>query len=146
MEKTALELKQESKQEILFFQTGRAKKLSGLVEKMKLFLADRRKDCWKKTPPNFTSADLEIINSRIILFKDIQWILEKDILDNFAKILDLSGAKKVTAINPAAFKKYRQINLLLNALDRLEVRGRDSAGSANCLYPGKRKRYGKHIA
>ena len=38
MEKTALELKQESKQEIIFFQTGRTKKLSGLVEKMKLFL------------------------------------------------------------------------------------------------------------
>jgi len=29
MEKTTLELKQESKQEILFFQTGRAKKLFG---------------------------------------------------------------------------------------------------------------------
>ncbi|MCX6224680.1 MAG: SIS domain-containing protein, partial [Bacteroidia bacterium] len=50
------------------------------------------------------------------------------ILANFAKILDLSDAKKIIALNPAAFKKYRQINLLLNALDRLEVRGRDSAG------------------
>jgi len=38
-----LELKQESKQEILFFQTGRAKKLFGLVEKMKVFLAEEEK-------------------------------------------------------------------------------------------------------
>ena len=127
MEKTTLELKQESKQEILFFQTGRAKKLFGLVKKMKLFLAEEEK-ILEDNAARFTSTDLEIINSRIILFKDIQWILEKDILDNFAKIIDLSGAKEITALNPAAFKKYRQINLLLNALDRLEVRGRDSAG------------------
>ena len=127
MEKTALELKQESKQEILFFQTGRAKKLFGLVEKMKLFLAEEEK-MLEDNAAKFSSADLEIINSRIVLLKDIQWILEKDILDNFAKIIDLSDAKEITALNPAAFKKYRQINLLLNALDRLEVRGRDSAG------------------
>ena len=127
MEKTALELKQESKQEILFFQPGRAKKLFGLVEKMKVFLVEEEK-MLEDNAAKFTSTDLEIINSRIILFKDIQWILEKDILDNFAKIIDLSGAKEITALNPAAFKKYRQINLLLNALDRLEVRGRDSAG------------------
>ena len=127
MEKAALELKQESKQEVLFFQTGRAKKLSGLVEKMKLFLTEEEKNL-EDNAAKFSSGDLEIINSRIVLLKDIQWILEKDILINFAKILDLSGAKKIIAINPAAFKKYRQINLLLNALDRLEVRGRDSAG------------------
>jgi len=42
MEKTTLELKQESKQEILFFQTGRAKKLFGLVKKMKLFLRKKK--------------------------------------------------------------------------------------------------------
>jgi len=127
MEKTALELKQESRQEILFFQTGRAKKLSGLVEKIKLFLAEEEK-MLEDNAIMFSSADMEIINSRVVLLKDIQWILEKDILANFAKILDLSGAKKTSAIKPAAFKKYRQINLLLNALDRLEVRGRDSAG------------------
>jgi glucosamine--fructose-6-phosphate aminotransferase (isomerizing) len=127
MEKIILELKQANKQEILFFQTGRAKKLSGLVEKVKLFLAEEE-NILEDNAAKFSSADLEIINSRVVLLKDIQWILEKDILANFAKILDLSGKKKVTAVNPAAFKKYRQINLLLNALDRLEVRGRDSAG------------------
>ena len=38
MEKTTLELKEESEQEFIFFQTGRSKKLFSLVEKMKLFL------------------------------------------------------------------------------------------------------------
>ena len=127
MEKITLELKQESKQEFLFFHAERSKILLGLVEKMKLFLAEEE-NILEDNAARFTSTDLEIINSRIILFKDIQWILEKDILANFPKILDLSGAKKISELKPAAFKKYRQINLLLNALDRLEVRGRDSAG------------------
>lgn len=127
MEKITLELKQESNQEFLFFHNARSKKLLSLVEKMKLFLAEEE-NILEGNATKFTSTDLEIINSRMILFKDIQWILEKDILANFPKILDLSGAKKISEIKPASFKKYRQINLLLNALDRLEVRGRDSAG------------------
>ncbi|HEX7415767.1 MAG TPA: hypothetical protein VF305_01130, partial [Smithellaceae bacterium] len=127
MEKAILELKEEITQEILFFQPVRAKKLFGLAEKMKLFLAQEEK-LLENNAEKFTSADLEIINSRIILLKDIQWILENDILANFEKITDLTGAGKITANIPAAFRKYRKINFLLNALDRLEVRGRDSAG------------------
>ncbi|HUN54054.1 MAG TPA: SIS domain-containing protein [Smithella sp.] len=127
MEKTALALKEESAQEFIFFQAGRSKKLFNLVEKMKLFLEEEEK-ILEDNASNFSSSDLEIINSRIILFKDTQWSLEKDILDNFAKITDLTGAKDSSSINPAAFKKYRKINLLLNSLNRLEVRGRDSAG------------------
>lgn len=127
MEKIMSELKEENKQEILFFETESSKELFSLTEKMKIFLEEEEK-ILEDNAANFSSADLEIINSRIILFKDIQWSLEKDILDNFAKIVALSGAEKRTAINRAAFRKYRQINLLLNSLNRLEVRGRDSAG------------------
>ena len=76
----------------------------------------------------FNSVDLEVINSRLLSLKDICWILEKDILANLQKVLTLYGAKKSSAMNPATFRKYRKLNLLLNALDRLEVRGRDSAG------------------
>src|ERR1035437_6723775 len=127
MEKATLELKQENAQEILFFQEVRAQKLFVLVDEMNLFLAAQEK-LLEENAVKFTSTDLEIINSRIILIKDIKWIIEKDILANFEKIIEISGAKNASAINSAAFKKYRKINFLLNALDRLEVRGRDSAG------------------
>jgi len=127
MEKATLELKQENSQEILFCEEVRAKKLFVLVDEMNLFLAAQEK-LLEENAIKFASPDLEIINSRIILIKDIVWILEKDILANFEKIIDISGAKNASAINSAAFKKYRKINFLLNALDRLEVRGRDSAG------------------
>ena len=127
MEKELLELKQENAQEILFCEKARAPKLFALAREMNLFLAAQEK-LLEENAVKFTSTDLEIINSRIILIKDIKWILEKDILANFEKIIEISGAKNASAINSAAFKKYRKINFLLNALDRLEVRGRDSAG------------------
>jgi glucosamine--fructose-6-phosphate aminotransferase (isomerizing) len=127
LEKIVLELKEESGQEIIFFEAGKSKELLDLTEQMKLFLGEEEK-ILEENAAKFSSADLEIINSRIVLFKDILWSLEKDILNNFKKIVDLSGAEKPAALNRAAFKKYRQINLLLNSLNRLEVRGRDSAG------------------
>jgi glucosamine--fructose-6-phosphate aminotransferase (isomerizing) len=76
----------------------------------------------------FSTEDMEIINSRLILLKDILWSLEKDILSNLEKIEKLSGQDHREEVSPVAFEKYRKINYLLNALDRLEVRGRDSAG------------------
>jgi len=127
MEKVTLELKQENAQEIIFCEKARAQKLFVLVAEMNLFLAAQEK-LLEETAVSFTSTDLEIINSRIILIKDLVWGLEKDILSNFEKIIDISGAKNASAINSNSFKKYRKINFLLNALDRLEVRGRDSAG------------------
>lgn len=127
MEKSVQELKQEDVQEFFFFQQPRTKKLACLNTEIKKFLSAEEKII-EKSADKFNSLELEIINSRVIILKDIQWILEKDILSNFSKIIELSGLKKAANINPSAFKKYRKINLLLNALDRLEVRGRDSAG------------------
>lgn len=121
------ELKEEEPQAYLFFHTDRAINLSRLADEMKFFLMDEEK-CLEDHAAAINSLDLEIINSRLLLLKDICWMLEKDILTNLHKILVLSGAEKASMINHAVFCKYRKLNLLLNALDRLEVRGRDSAG------------------
>ena len=121
------ELKQEGAQEFLFFQGGRAADLFRIVQEMKTFLTDEEKRL-EDQDTIINSVNLEIINSRIVQLKDICWILEKDILSNLQKILTLTGARNIPAVTPAAFRKYRKLNLLLNALDRLEVRGRDSAG------------------
>ena len=127
LEISVQELKQEATQEFFFFHQTETKKLISLDEEIRDFLNAEEK-MLENSADKFNSLELEIISSRIILLKDIQWILEKDILMNFGKILDLSSAKKKADMNPAAFQKYRKINLLLNAMDRLEVRGRDSAG------------------
>ncbi len=121
------ELKQEDAQELLFFQQEKAADLSRIADETKNFILNEEK-LLENQATVISSADLEIINSRLLLLKDISWILEKDILANLQKVLALSGAQTASMLNPAAFRKYRKLNLLLNALDRLEVRGRDSAG------------------
>jgi len=124
---TILELKREHVQEFLFFRTERTARLAGVVQEMKQFLATEEK-LLEDQAVALNSVDLEIINSRMILLKDICWIIEKDILANLEKIRTLAGTDDSGGVQPANFRKYRKLNLLLNALDRLEVRGRDSAG------------------
>jgi len=127
MESAVEELKREDAQEMLFFRKDRATDLSRIVSDMKNFLTAEEK--FLENPALvISSVDLEAINSRILRVKDICWMLDRDILANLAKILKLSGLSKTADLPPAAFCKYRKLNLLLNALDRLEVRGRDSAG------------------
>ena len=94
---------------------------------MKAFLAEEEKILEEKAG-HFQSADMEIINSRLILMKDVIWSLEKDILGNVEKIASLTGLDNVNQLRPESYQKYRNINFLMNCLDRLEVRGRDSAG------------------
>jgi len=126
LEKAVAALKEEKAQQIIFFDADRRKRLTGIAAGMKSFLAQEEK-LLETQAAQFVSADLEAINGRLVALKDIQWSLEKDIIDNFEKIASLAGAGE-SNLSPAAFTKYRKINLLLNALDRLEVRGRDSAG------------------
>ncbi|MHB8139447.1 MAG: SIS domain-containing protein [Smithellaceae bacterium] len=127
MDKALSELKCEDAQEFLFFQPGRAADLSLVVREIKDFLTYEEK--WLEDQAALiNSVDLEVINSRILLLKDICWMLEQDILSNLQKVLTLTGAESYSLVPPAGFRKYRKLNLLLNALDRLEVRGRDSAG------------------
>ena len=69
----------------------------------------------------------EVIIKRITLLKDIYWSLKEEILKNIEKIEELSS---FTDRNMPflAFKQFKSINTLFNNLNRLEVRGRDSAG------------------
>lgn len=127
MERVIAELKEEETQEYLFFQTEKANGLHLINEEMKAFLADEEK-LLEDQALVVQSTDLELINSRLLSLKDICWILEKDILVNLKKILTLTGKQNYSEVNPSAFRKYRKLNLLLNTLDRLEIRGRDSAG------------------
>ena len=71
-------------------------------------------------------ADLEQVNASIVLAKDGLWAIRRDRLraaDGVAELL--AGLVEST---PAAIAIALSIHQALSALDRLEVRGRDSAG------------------
>lgn len=68
---------------------------------------------------------LEEINRRLIQLKDFHWQFKVDILGNVEKILALGAM-----MNPSESmgRHYARLNAILNMIDRLEIRGRDSAG------------------
>jgi glucosamine--fructose-6-phosphate aminotransferase (isomerizing) len=120
-------LKRNEPFERLFYDAGEAARLTMLSKRMNAFIAEEQNSLENRAA-RFSTGDLEIINSRLTRMKDVCWALERDILDNIGRILRLSGSERQEDLAPEAFSKYRKINFLLNSLDRLEVRGRDSAG------------------
>jgi len=70
---------------------------------------------------------VDLISLRIEKLKDIAWSLDSDILSNTKKIRNflIHSPEPPSLTGVSTFKK---INAVLNSIDRLEVRGRDSAG------------------
>ena len=69
----------------------------------------------------------QVIACRMTELKDILWSLKHEVLENIEKISSL-GRFGQYENNPQAIKRFKEMNLIFNNLDRLEVRGRDSAG------------------
>ena len=73
----------------------------------------------------------EIMSDRIEKIKDIKWCISSEILNNIIKIKELSNHESNHGGKSLSFHSIdilAQINQLLNSIDYLEVRGRDSAG------------------
>ncbi len=120
-------LKEDAPYQDFFFRDGQIACLKRLCEELEGFVGDEEKEL-EEAATSFSTADLEVLGSRQILLKDILWALEQDVLANVDRITALAGAASPGEVDPAAFGKYRRMNFLLNCVDRLEVRGRDSAG------------------
>jgi len=73
------------------------------------------------------AEDVEIITGRIEKLKDAAWVIDAELLENIEKIRSLAGDLDAD-LSPAALEMLKNINAVFNSIDRLEVRGRDSAG------------------
>ena len=79
---------------------------------------------------NMGLLDADIVDTmsrRIEDLKDVSWCITSEILDNIAKVRELFN-RNFQHITFSTLKIVKNINAVLNAIDRLEVRGRDSAG------------------
>jgi len=74
-----------------------------------------------------SAGDVEIISNRIESLKDAVWTLKADLIENISKIKFLITDRGLT-VTPTRLRTLKNINEVLNNSDRLEVRGRDSAG------------------
>lgn len=71
-----------------------------------------------------STTDLEVASARLIEFRDAVWAVRQDRLGTASAVFDLAGRDA----GPAAIAGYLMIQQSFAVLDRLEVRGRDSAG------------------
>ncbi len=72
------------------------------------------------TPP----AELEAVNAALLRLRDALWSARRDRLRTAAAVAELAGGDT----SPAALEAFTAVQIALSAIDRLEVRGRDSAG------------------
>jgi glucosamine--fructose-6-phosphate aminotransferase (isomerizing) len=73
---------------------------------------------------------LEAVNANLVLVKDAAWSLERDRLRAGIEVAQLAGvgSSATSELAPTAAAAFFSIQQALSNLDRLEVRGRDSAG------------------
>jgi len=75
-------------------------------------------------PDSFTVAEIERISAALISVRDRLWAVQHDRLGNADAVSHLAGKDPTRS----AVEAYASIQTALSAIDRLEVRGRDSAG------------------
>ena len=110
----------------LFKNPGHQDKLQRLHRQLEaLVLRDARS--LERQMGQLPTAIAEAADQRIVRLKDAAWCLKTEILDNIEKTRALI-ARRTEKPKDTEIRIYRSLNAVLNSIDRLEVRGRDSAG------------------
>ena len=100
--------------------------LKDLHESLAGIISDETKSLSKRMG-HIPAKTLELMITRVEKLKDIAWCIRREIINNIEKIKDLCPDLKPSS-TPETLSIFKKINAVLNSLDRLEVRGRDSAG------------------
>ncbi len=128
--RTLLQSVRSLKKDINFFKiyedTGIQEKLSELGQELRHILTTEEK-VFSEHMGHLEVTESDVISTRIEDLKDILWCLNTEVGDNIKKVRELISGPHTgkTLSNLIIFKR---INTVLNSIDRLEVRGRDSAG------------------
>ncbi len=119
-------LKQEALFLRLFNDAGAQKQLSDLSETLSSLL-NREQTLLAEQAGSLESQTVDAVSKSIETLKDIIWCLNVELAGNIEKIRDLMPDDG-EPLSENHTTVLRQINAVLNSIDRLEVRGRDSAG------------------
>ncbi|MFH2092643.1 MAG: SIS domain-containing protein [Pseudomonadota bacterium] len=120
------EIKQEDCFSDLFFNKEKQGQLNALGDRIKQ-LIESETALSKEKVASLSAHEVEIISFRIEQLHDILWCIQKEILENVAAISHLAMGLEATG-NSRGLAVFKRINAVLNSIDRLEVRGRDSSG------------------
>ena len=103
---------------------GRSELVAGITARLDQIdarIADRERLLETAT---LTPDEIEASSAELLAIRDAVWAVRRDRLDNAAAVDELAGRDA----GPAALAGYLAIQQALAAIDRMEVRGRDSAG------------------
>jgi glucosamine--fructose-6-phosphate aminotransferase (isomerizing) len=124
---SARALKQEPVFTALFFDPDKIRALSGMVRFLSGAIS-RWHTGFAKARPGLPPGTVETVSFCLETLKDIHWCLKQELLGNIDAIADLMPATASNASRTKGLTVFQRINAVLNSIDRLEVRGRDSAG------------------
>jgi glutamine---fructose-6-phosphate transaminase (isomerizing) len=124
MWESAQSLKQEAVFREVFFNADHVNSLSETIKAIFQIISTHQAR-FKQAKQALSPRAMEISSLRIEKLKDIYWCLKKEVMDNIAAINSLTLDLPRT---PEGMVVFKRINAVLNSIDRLEVRGRDSAG------------------
>jgi glucosamine--fructose-6-phosphate aminotransferase (isomerizing) len=120
------ELKRPEPFRTLFEDRALQSRLTALSETLSTF-GDQESQVLHRRLGRMKAADADRADTLIEKFKDVAWCLKTELLQNLRKVEALS-AEKDRPLTPHGVLILRDINAVLNSIDRQEVRGRDSAG------------------
>ena len=118
----------------IFADPAVAGKLSGLAADLAIRIR-REAGRLDENMGRLGTADVEALATRIDTLRDIHWCLETELIDNLGKVRRLLQNSPDPG-NTDALRLMKKINAVFNSIDRLEVRGRDSAGMSLMLIVG----------
>ena len=103
-----------------------AARLDGVdMDSAEAYIADRERSLDESSgAKSLSTAEIEAKNAELIRAKDVVWALRNDRVRCAHQVRDLAGADPEVA----GLRAFTSVQQALSALDRLEVRGRDSAG------------------
>jgi len=110
----------------IYADPGMQQTLSGISDRLPV-LIQAESAAIEQDMGRLSADNIDDMLRRVETVKDVYWCLKSELLENLTRIQDLihPGSSLPSLGVVSVFKK---INAVLNSIDRLEVRGRDSAG------------------
>ena len=97
--------------------------LNGLLDQLDVLAAEREAEL-DISAQEMASETLEAANAELIVLRDALWAVRRDRFGTIAAVEEMAGREA----GAGALGGYLVVQQALSAIDRLEVRGRDSAG------------------
>ena len=110
----------------LYLRRDQLARITGLAGQIATLIKDEEQTLTGRMG-QMDTALVECITAGLETLKDAHWCLTREVKSNIHKTRALIDHEPANG-NSAAIKIFREINAVLNSIDRLEVRGRDSAG------------------